>query len=135
MLLMQPVLERKSRLSVSWVVKAGTPTHAVLDATRTVQIVIKLLANAVKFSSDDEGGSVVLEVSAVSADGRAQRNSTNDPGSFICFRVVDTGIGIDPENIPRIFEPFSQARGGPQHARGRLGSSKELRSRLSGHIS
>ena len=62
------------------------------DAERLIQVVINLVSNAVKFSP---GGRVAVEVGR---DGEAVRVS-----------VVDTGRGIPPGDLERIFEPFRQA--------------------------
>ncbi len=64
------------------------------DEVRLKQIVINLLSNAVKFT--EEGGSVSLEA-GLDKDGALQ------------IRVVDTGIGMDEEELARAMEPFGQA--------------------------
>jgi two-component system CheB/CheR fusion protein len=63
------------------------------DATRLAQVIGNLLQNAAKFTAGGESLRVSLEV----ADGAA------------VLRVRDTGAGIDPALIPRLFQPFSQA--------------------------
>ncbi len=65
------------------------------DALRIRQILINLLGNAVKFTA---AGSVVLEVAPVFEGGR----------SFVDFAVSDTGVGIAPEILPLLFQPFTQ---------------------------
>ncbi|GAB1543679.1 ATP-binding protein [Scytonema sp. NUACC21] len=65
-----------------------------VDERRIRQALINLLSNAVKFTPDS--GEVRLEV---------QADST---AKLIYFIVVDTGIGIAPENIPNLFQPFVQ---------------------------
>jgi len=67
------------------------------DATRLNQILTNLLSNAIKFT---ERGSVKLQVS---------RLATAGDGVTLCFVVHDTGIGIAPEVLSRLFAPFSQA--------------------------
>ena len=70
-----------------------TPDIIILaDAGRVRQIVLNLLSNAAKFTS--RGGSVVLECDASNAD--------------VLIRVTDTGIGIPPDKIGVIFDPFIQ---------------------------
>ncbi len=64
------------------------------DATRLTQCLTNLLNNAVKFTAP--GGRVLLRVQA--SDGQAQ------------VEVVDSGIGIAPDNIDRVFELFVQER-------------------------
>jgi CheY-like chemotaxis protein len=60
------------------------------------QIVVNLIGNAVKFTSD---GSVAVKLALSHAGGK----------SMILVEVADTGIGIAPEVAPRLFIPFSQA--------------------------
>ena len=67
------------------------------DATRLNQILTNLLSNAIKFT---ERGSVKLQVTQV---------ATAANGLTLCFVAQDTGIGIAPEVLPRLFAPFSQA--------------------------
>ena len=75
----------------------GLPCALDGDATRLYQILTNLLANAIKFT---ERGRVHLNVSQVSAK----------PGTVrLRFVVQDTGIGIEPEALTRVFAPFAQA--------------------------
>src|SRR5207302_10184282 len=66
------------------------------DRTRVRQVLFNLLSNATKFTRD---GRVVLEVVRERWEGR----------DAIAFHVRDTGIGISPEQMDRLFKPFSQA--------------------------
>jgi len=75
------------------------PTRINGDSRRLRQVLLNLLANAVKFT---EHGAVHLVV-------RAQLGARSRPG--LHFSVVDTGIGIDPAHREVIFEPFAQADG------------------------
>jgi two-component system CheB/CheR fusion protein len=63
------------------------------DATRLAQAIGNLLQNAAKFTS----AGALVRLSLDAADGRA------------VLRVKDTGLGIDPGMIPRLFQPFAQA--------------------------
>ncbi|GAB4284243.1 MAG: hypothetical protein Fur0025_14830 [Oscillatoriaceae cyanobacterium] len=67
-----------------------------LDARRIRQVLINLLNNAVKFTP--AGGRITLEVSI-------QADQTN---LILRIAVTDTGIGIAPENIKQLFQPFIQ---------------------------
>jgi signal transduction histidine kinase len=58
------------------------------------QILLNLLSNAIKFNR--EGGRVDVDI-------------RRQPDGGIVIAVIDTGIGIDPENIPELFQPFRQA--------------------------
>ncbi|HEU0037097.1 MAG TPA: response regulator [Kofleriaceae bacterium] len=76
------------------VVLADGPVGVVVDQVRIVQVVTNLLNNAARYT--DRGGRIRVE--CASADGRA------------IVRVSDTGIGIAPELLPKIFEMFVQER-------------------------
>jgi two-component system, sensor histidine kinase len=67
------------------------------DERRLQQILLNVLSNAVKFTST---GAVTVHVSATTCD-------EDDPR--IRLEVTDTGIGIDPASLQRMFEPFTQA--------------------------
>jgi signal transduction histidine kinase/CheY-like chemotaxis protein len=78
------------------------------DETKVRQALINLLSNACKFT---EQGSVTLEVDRVPRDG----------GERIVFRVVDTGIGMTPEQLGVIFQEFTQADASTQRRFGGTG--------------
>ena len=73
-------------------VGADVPAQITGDERRIRQILINLLANAIKFTSD---GSVSLRVTR--------------SGKFLDFSVEDTGIGISSEALSRLFQLFTQA--------------------------
>lgn len=75
------------------VVASDLPPRMVGDPTRLRQILINLLANAVKFT---EQGSVTLRIAA-------------DDAGMLCFSVRDTGVGMDDAARSRLFQAFSQA--------------------------
>lgn len=68
----------------------------VVDELRIRQVLINLLNNAVKFTPD--GGSVKLQVKAI----------FSVPQNLLQFLVIDTGIGLTPENASQLFQPFIQ---------------------------
>jgi len=72
------------------------PENLVGDVTRIRQILANLLSNAIKFTAE---GNVSVEVKA--------RRSGRDRCE-LQFAVRDTGIGIAPEGLGRLFQPFSQ---------------------------
>lgn len=72
-----------------------------VDELRIRQALVNLLNNAVKFTP--EGGQILLEVSWPIS---LQEDETGR--EWLRFAVIDTGIGIVPENIPRLFQPFIQ---------------------------
>ena len=71
-----------------------------IDERRIRQVLINLLNNAVKFTP--EGGQIKLEVD------RQQDQSSPNRSAWLRFSISDTGIGIAPENIPKLFQPFIQ---------------------------
>ncbi len=83
--------KKRLRLSLNHDKSVGV---LISDERRLKQILVNLLSNAVKFTS--EGGEVALEV----AGDRAGRQ--------VWFTVRDTGIGISPEDLARLFQPFVQ---------------------------
>jgi PAS domain S-box-containing protein len=76
---------------------AGQFPRIVGDALRLEQVLVNLISNAIKFA---DHGSVVVEVK------QAEATAT---GLRLRFEVVDTGIGIEPEVLGRLFAPFTQA--------------------------
>lgn len=99
-----PRAERKG-LVLSLRTGDGVPSGVVTDAKRLRQILMCLLDNAVKFT---ERGHITLAVDRVNAPGD-QQASTGEGAHWVRFQVIDTGIGIPPEKLDRIFEVFSQA--------------------------
>ncbi len=73
------------------------PDRLVSDPQRLRQAVLNLLSNAVKFT---ETGHVALEV-----------HLRDDSEPALEFRVIDTGIGIEPDAAQRLFQPFRQGSG------------------------
>ena len=79
------------------------------DPDRLQQVIWNLLTNAVKFTP--RGGSVDITLTT----------DTTAPTPTAELRVTDTGQGIDPGFLPRVFDRFSQADGGTTRAHGGLG--------------
>ncbi|MGK4006124.1 PAS domain S-box protein [Sorangium sp. So ce1036] len=81
------------------------------DPTRLSQVISNVLHNANKFT--DAGGRVAVSLSAT-------------PEGSAVIRVRDTGIGMDPAMLTRVFEPFSQADRSLERSRGGLGLGLSL---------
>jgi PAS domain S-box-containing protein len=87
------------------------------DEDRVRQVVVNLLSNAVRFTG--EGGEVVVRC-LVLADAPAG-STLEGPGPWLAVEVEDTGQGIPPEAMERIFEPFAQVEGGHTRRTGGTG--------------
>ncbi len=87
------------------------------DETRLRQVVINLLSNAGKFTSN---GQVFLRV----------RRERDDVGEVIVIAVQDTGIGISPKNLERLFTNFNQADPSTSRQYGGTGLGLALSRRL-----
>jgi PAS domain S-box-containing protein len=69
------------------------------------QVLLNLCINA--RDAMPRGGSLTLSAENVSFDpAAAARNNHVRPGAFVCITVADTGHGIDPANLSKIFQPF-----------------------------
>lgn len=119
---MQPMAERKA-IDLSCTVAAGVPDSMRGDRRRTEQILLNLLSNAIKFT---DTGSVALQVSV-----------TED--AMLSIQVTDTGIGIKPDDLNTLFQPFQQVDSGltRQHDGTGLGLAicRRLTQLLGGRIS
>jgi signal transduction histidine kinase len=85
---------------------AETKVSLVADGSRLKQVILNLLSNAIKFSCG--GGSIEL------------RSETTEDGD-LTIAVADHGIGIRPEHIPIVLEPFRQIDGDATHTSGGAG--------------
>ena len=75
----------------------GVSDYYIGDDMKLKQVLINILSNAIKFT--DAPGSVTLTV---------ERTGTFNDQSTIRFVIADTGIGMDPSFIPKIFDSFTQ---------------------------
>ncbi|HEY9646730.1 MAG TPA: ATP-binding protein, partial [Chroococcidiopsis sp.] len=82
----------------------------LIDERRIRQVLINLLNNAVKFTP--EGGSITLAVTLDSLSASSRHTTTPranlNPVHHVSFAVIDTGIGIAPDDLERLFQPFIQ---------------------------
>jgi GAF domain-containing protein/CheY-like chemotaxis protein len=116
--LIGPVAARKG-LEVAYQIEDGTPETAVGDASRIRQILLNLLNNAVKFT---ESGEIVVSATTVPAE---------PPGTIgYHLTVRDTGIGIVPDRMGRLFESFSQGDASTSRRYGGTGLGLAISRRL-----
>ncbi len=93
-LVAQRALEK--RLNLAYLIEDGTPEALVGDSARVRQILVNLLSNAVKFTHQ---GEVFVSVDSEPLHGQMHR---------IRFAVHDSGIGIPAEQLPLLFQSFTQ---------------------------
>jgi PAS domain S-box-containing protein len=86
---------RAKNLALDCVIDGAVPLHVVGDSSRLRQTLVNLVGNAVKFT---DAGSVRVDVGAVKEPG----------GVRLEFQIADTGIGIAPEVLPRLFDAYRQ---------------------------
>jgi signal transduction histidine kinase len=113
------------------VAPGGETLWYVGDPHRVQQIVTNLLSNAVKFTPS--GGRITVELGKGSPP---MDDASHAP--HVSITVADTGIGIKPEDLARIFQPFVQVENG--YTRGHSGTglglaiSKQLASLMGGSL-
>ncbi|MDY6941244.1 MAG: PAS domain S-box protein [Cyanobacteriota bacterium] len=96
-------------LTLNLVVAPDVPTIVTTDEAKLRQILINLLGNAVKFT---QTGSVTLRVRTDARDGE------ENPPQFLNFDVEDSGVGIDPQELERIFDAFDRGMAGRRSGEG-----------------
>ncbi|PWU17683.1 MAG: hypothetical protein C5B49_08380, partial [Bdellovibrio sp.] len=96
------MIARRRLIRISVECDPGVPAIIKSDPVRMRQIIINLVANAIKFTHH---GSVELHVSLDSA------NSAERSATWLSIRVADTGVGMSREQQQNIFQAFSQADG------------------------
>jgi PAS domain S-box-containing protein len=99
--------QRRHTLKVSL---SPHPIWLFADPSRLEQVVVNLLTNAAKYTAD--GGQISISV--------------EQAGEEAVLRVRDTGVGISPELLPRIFDLFAQAERSLDRSQGGLGIGLSL---------
>ncbi len=132
-------------LELACLIDNSVPEMIVGDVTRLRQVLVNLLGNAVKFT---EIGEVVVSVSARKIGENSQEDSLLEeinyeeisnfktPGKItgnyeIQFAVKDTGIGIPPDRMDRLFKAFSQVDASTTKQYGGTGLGLAISKRLS----
>lgn len=106
-------------IALSWHIRQGTPVNVIGDSARLQQVLINLLANAVKFT---EAGEVTVEIG----------QGCQQEGDFVelLFVVQDTGIGIPQDKLGHIFERFTQVDSSDTRKYGGTGLGLAIAKRL-----
>lgn len=79
--------------------KNVTINRIVGDKARMSQILINILSNSIKYT--DESGDIILNIRQIPMENKCH----------LQFEIVDNGIGMEPEFLTRIFEPFAREEG------------------------
>ena len=108
----------RQRLALRHDIEPGIPEALVGDVARTRQVLVNLLGNAVKFTTE---GEVRLSLTARPLD---------DVRWEACFSVADTGAGIAPEDLSRLFLTFQQIEGSLTRRHGGTGLGLAISKRL-----
>jgi signal transduction histidine kinase len=87
------------------------PIFIYADKNRIQQVISNLLSNALKFT---ENGIITITMEKFKDNNNSNNNSNddyddddNEKQEFVCIKIKDTGKGIDPEVMPRLFEKFA----------------------------
>ncbi len=108
----------KKRLALTSEIDSAVPALVAADPARLRQVLLNLLANAVKFTP---AGRVHVALRAAAIDAHS---------IMLCGEVHDTGVGIAPEAQARIFAPFTQADGSTKRRFGGTGLGLAICRRL-----
>jgi len=106
-------------IELAYSIDRDTPISILGDHSRLRQILVNLLSNAVKFTAV---GEVILSVSS---------SLTSESKRQILFAVRDTGIGIPPERMDRLFKSFSQVDASTTRQYGGTGLGLAISKKLS----
>ncbi|KAL6591074.1 hypothetical protein ACP70R_050127 [Stipagrostis hirtigluma subsp. patula] len=129
------------KLSVSAMLSPDLPLSAIGDEKRLMQTILNICGNAVKYTKD---GHISLLASIVKSDSLKDLRSTDfhpvasDGQFYLKVQVKDTGCGISPQDLPRVFTKFANAHS--EGDRGYDGSGlglaicKRFVSLMEGHI-
>ena len=113
-------------LQLDWQADADVPDRVVADGPRWRQILLNLAGNALKFT---EAGQVRVHL---------QRRASDQHQLLLACSVTDSGIGMTPEQLAQVFEPFTQADASVTRRYGGTGLGLSIVQRLvqlmGGHI-
>jgi signal transduction histidine kinase/CheY-like chemotaxis protein len=112
------VAAQRNKINLISFIHPDVPPSFVGDATRLRQVLINLVGNAIKFTDE---GEVSLEINAEKMeDGRYRLD----------FTISDTGLGISPDALPMLFQPFQQADASATRRHGGTGLGLTISKRL-----
>jgi CheY-like chemotaxis protein len=115
----------EKKLDLAYQMDDDIPTHVHGDVTRLRQILVNLISNGIKFTNE---GEVFVHAKILPAS-----KEDNTPGASalqLHFSVRDTGIGIHPTRVDRLFKSFSQADASTTRQYGGTGLGLAISKRL-----
>jgi signal transduction histidine kinase/DNA-binding response OmpR family regulator len=115
-----------SRLELIFQRSDNLPRYIRTDSLKLRQVLINLLSNAIKFTPS---GEVILTVNAsenvateagldITRFSLEKSHLASHHGYTVNFRISDTGVGIAPEELSQLFQPFSQTESGRESQEG-----------------
>ena len=90
------ILAHEKGLKLIYHLGGDLPSNLIGDKMRLRQVLINLIGNAIKFT---EEGSIIVEMEKIKQD---------EEHIYIKYSVIDTGMGIDPQDMNKLFKSFSQ---------------------------
>ncbi len=122
-------------LNLTSTISPEMPQFIVGDVTRLRQILVNLISNAIKFTHHGEvvvsASSSVVTPHSSPLTNNHQQTTTNKQNYTLYFSVKDTGIGISPDQMDRLFKPFSQGDSSMTRRYGGTGLGLAISKRLS----
>jgi GAF domain-containing protein/DNA-binding response OmpR family regulator len=116
-------------LDIAYLLENDVPPAILGDITRLRQILINLIGNAIKFT---ERGEVIVSVRCLDGkNGHKPIDGSEKSSTTLQFTVRDTGIGIPPDRMGRLFQSFSQADSSTTRKYGGTGLGLAISKRLS----
>lgn len=130
----QALLEKELEFEI--IIQQELPKALIIDQTRVRQILFNLIGNAIKFT---EKGFIRIFVNHVLRDPQVPSNNAENSHVDISFTVQDSGIGIERDQIDKVFEQFVQHKGQSTSKFGGTGLGlticKNLANMMNGEIS
>ena len=100
---------KEKNIQMDFEIDPQVPQYIIADELKLRQVLINLLGNALKFTRE---GGIELRVTCCTIE------KDREQSVRLLFAVEDTGFGIGPEEIDRIFEAFGQTEIGRKHQQG-----------------
>jgi two-component system cell cycle sensor histidine kinase/response regulator CckA len=100
---------------VTWILLLDRKLFAAkFDEAKMQQAFMKILENALQALRDR--GRITIQTRNIElAESTQDRNAQLAPGAYVCVEIGDNGCGIEPDVLPRVFEPFFTTQAGASH--------------------